>query len=471
MSFASSAYLPFLGVVLALFLFVPARARPLFLLVASYSFYAQRHPLHGLLLAGSTALDYLVALGLGRAQAPGRRRALLALSLCGNLGALFVFKYGGFAAEGLNALLRPAGLGAVHWPALVLPLGISFYTFQTLAYTIDVYRRRIEPCRDPVELALYVSFFPQLVAGPIERAGRLLPQLRRTRPPDAALFSAGGRLLLWGCFKKLVLADNLRLHVEPVFGRPEAHGSLTLLLAAVAMNAMLFLDFSSYTDIARGSARLFGVELVENFRRPFLARSMNEFLARWHMSLTSWIADYVYSPLSAGPPSHARVWRNNLLTMALFGLWHGASWTFLVWGLGVGVAISLQHSWRLHRMRQGRRPARPGWGPRDWLACLATTLYASAFIVLFFSPTIGFTGRYLGRLVSCAGGSLGAWELGTLAFLLAGLATQALAEHTDLERLWRRIGPAGRAAWVLGLLLLLVLLRNPEPEDFIYFRF
>ena len=471
MSFASPAYLPFLALVVGLFAFVPRRARPLFLLVVSYCFYAQREPLHGALLLGSTVLAYLVGLALGRTRSKPWRKLWLCASLCGHLGTLFFFKYGAFVSESLGALLRPLDLAALEWPQLALPLGISFYTFQVLAYTIDVYRGTIPPCRNAVEFALYVSFFPQLVAGPIGRAGSLLPQLRSTRALDGELLSRGGRLLLWGCFKKLVLADNLRLHVEPVFARPEAHGALTLGLAAVAMNAMLFLDFSSYTDIARGSARLFGVELAENFRRPFLARSMTEYLGRWHMSLTSWIADYVYSPLAGGPPSHLRIWRNNLVTMTLFGLWHGASWTFLVWGAGLGVAISLQHSWRLWQLRHGRRGRSRRWRPTDVLACLGMTLYASAFVVLFFSPDIGFAGRYFARLFSLAGGPVGAWEAGIVLFLLAGLATQILAEFGDLERLWRAVGPLARAAWVILLLAGLVLLRTPHPEAFIYFQF
>lgn len=472
MSFAQLEYLPFLALVVAGFVYVPRRLRTAFLLAASYAFYLQTQPWHALLLLGSTLLDFAVGLGLGRARRLSARRALLGLSLVGNLGALAVFKYGAFAIENLNALLGRSGSEAFSIPELALPLGISFYTFQTLAYTIDVYRGTLQPCRSLTSFALYVSFFPQLVAGPIERAGHLLPQLQRALPIDLERLSLGGRLLLWGLLKKLVLAEHLARHVRPVFEHPGAHAGADLVLSAVAMNVVLYLDFSAYTDIARGSARLFGVELVENFRRPFLSRSVGEFASRWHMSLFRWIGDYVHSPLSHGRMGHLKLWRNNLLTMGLFGLWHGASWTFVLWGLGSGVAISMQNSLRLVRARRGvrREPRRP-WSLGGGVACLGTTLFTSVFIVFFFSPSLDFALSWFGSLPSGAATPDLEWLGVTALVLVGGLAVHALGEFRDLNQAWHRVGFAGRAAWVLLLLAGLVYLRVPAPEEFIYFRF
>ena len=285
MSFAEWEYLPFLLVVLGAFQFVPRRARALFLLAASYAFYAWWSALHCLLLLASTAVDYGVGLALHATQNRRRRKLLLLLSIAVNLALLAVFKYGGFAAENLNRLLDVTGGGPIPWRELVLPLGISFYTFQTLSYSIDVYRRTIEPCRNPIDYALYVSFFPQLVAGPIERAGHLIPQLRRLELLSPGNFSLGARRILWGLLKKTVVSDRLIAFAMPVVRDPGAHDPVTLYTAATTMVAVLYLDFSAYTDIARGSARLFGVELVPNFDRPFLRRESSEFWTRWHLSL------------------------------------------------------------------------------------------------------------------------------------------------------------------------------------------
>lgn len=472
MSFANAEFLPFLLLAVCLFTFVPRRGRTLFLLLASYAFYLQHHPLHGLLLLGSTLLDYSVGRALGRITAPGRRKALLGLSLFGNLGALAFFKYGGFVVENVNRLLERGGVEAVDWPELILPLGISFYTFQTIAYTIDVYRGRIEPCRSLATFALYVSFFPQLVAGPIERAGHLIPQLQEARVISLPNLESGGRLILWGLLKKLVLADQLLRHTRLVFLDPGANGTISLLLAAIAMNVVLYLDFSAYTDIARGSARLFGIRLVDNFRRPFLSRSMNEFASRWHISLFTWIADYIYSPLARGRPTHWRLWRNNVATMGLFGLWHGASWTFIIWGVAGGAAISLQHSIRLFRARRGHRaPPERGWCLLDVVPWLATIIFTSTFIVFFFSPDLVFAREYFRNLLSFSGGLGGTWALWTTLALAVGLLVHASGALLDLLALWRRIGWPGRTVLWLAVIAALLWLRTPRPEEFIYFRF
>ena len=475
MSFVQLDYLPFLLVCVTAFVWSPRRVRGVLLLAASLGFYAYQSPVHTLLLLASAALDFGVGLGLERIDSTGSARArkgLLACSLVGNLSLLGVFKYASLFEDLVSRVTgaAPPELGQVA--AWTLPLGISFYTFQTISYSFDVFRRKIPACRNPLHYLLYVSFFPQLVAGPIERAGRLLPQLVELRSPTTEDFSHGTRLIAWGFFKKTVLADRLKLYVWPVFERPEAYGSFTLFFAATSMLVVLYLDFSAYTDIARGAARLFGVDLVDNFRRPFLSRSMGEFASRWHISLFRWIGDYVHSPLSHGRMSHARLWRNNLLTMGLFGLWHGASWTFLLWGLGSGAAISVQNSMRLVRSQRGvRRPLRSRWGARDVAACLGTTLLASVFVVFFFSPDVEFAARWFASLGTWPAELDLAWLGWTALALALGLAGQALAEFRDLSAWWSRAGILGRAAWFALLLAALVYLRVPEPGEFIYFRF
>jgi len=470
MSFASAEYLPFLALCLALFQFAPRRARTLFVAAASYGFYAWWSVPHLLLLLGSTLVDYSVALRLAGAEDPVRRRRWLALSLVFNLGPLALFKYSGLVLETLAPLLGTLGIEA-EAPGWALPLGISFYTFQTLGYTLDVYRGRLEPCRSLVSFATYVAFFPQLVAGPIERAKDLLPQVQRLQLLTTANLSLGVRLILWGLLKKRVLADRLGGELWPLFLAPDEHGALTLWLVASGMYVLLYLDFSAYTDIARGSARLFGVGLVQNFNAPFVSTSVTEFARRWHMSLFNWISEYVHGPLSRGRLTHATLWRANLVTMGLFGLWHGASWRFLLWGLWAGALISLEHSTRLSRARRGARP-----GQRTALGVGAGWLYANAVsalaIVLFFAPALAHVGRYWSALFAAGQGSTDWSALGRVAGILGILFTvHALGARLDLERAWTRIGWAGRLLWFTGLTWAVLRWFELLNRPFIYFQF
>ena len=467
MSFASYEYLPFLLLVLLCYQFVPARLRCLALLLSSYAFYIWWEPWHGLLLLASTAVDYFVGLALGRSLSTPIRRRLLWLSIVTNLAFLATFKYVGFAVE----ILEDLGGGSLAWPALVLPLGISFYTFQSLSYTIDVYRRRCEPCTSPVTFGLYVSFFPQLIAGPIERADHLLPQLRELRETRVTDLIEGGQLLLWGLLKKWVLADRLLAEVWPRFSEPERQDPLTLLLAAAGMNVVLFLDFSAYTDMARGSARFFGVQLVENFRRPFVATSLSQVAGRWHMSLQRWIGDYLYSPLTRGGAGPVKLWTTNLICMGLFGLWHGAGWTFVIWGVLGGVAISCEHTALYLRRKAGKR-GRPG--PPPPVAWLVTQLLWSLFIALFFCPDLEFAGRYvagLGNLRWPGAEVLRVFSLPLLLFFGLGLGFQLLGERGVLQAAWSRAGAGARVALLVVGVAVLIYFRLPAPEPFIYFQF
>ena len=299
------------------------------LLVASYVFYGFWDPRFLSLIAFSTLTDYGVGLGLGRAHTPRVRRLLLGTSLAVNLGLLGVFKYYDFFRDGFEELAASVGL---HIPALdlILPVGISFYTFQTLSYSIDVYRRRIEPERSLIDFATFVAFFPQLVAGPIERASHLLPQLKRRRMASEAALRAGGRLVVWGFVKKLVIADNLARIADA--GYTSGASGAAVLLGTYAFAFQIYCDFSGYTDIARGCARLFGIELSRNFVLPYLATGIRDFWQRWHISLSTWFREYLYIPLGGSRVAPWRHLANVMITFLISGLWHGADLRFLIWG-------------------------------------------------------------------------------------------------------------------------------------------
>jgi D-alanyl-lipoteichoic acid acyltransferase DltB (MBOAT superfamily) len=336
--FNSLAFLIFLPAVLALYYGLPARLVAPMLLAASYYFYGSWSVGFLFLLMCSSLVDYLV--GLRMQAAPESRRLWLAFSLATNLGLLGLFKYWDFLASSLNAVL-PAGGPVLPLLGLVLPVGISFYTFQSLGYTIDVYRGVIPAERRLERFALYVAYFPQLVAGPIERPENLLPQLAERRIATCEQVRTGLRLMLWGFFKKVVVADRLALLVDAVYGSGGPHSALVWLVATYAFAFQIYCDFSGYTDIARGVARLMGVELMLNFDVPYLSRSIAEFWRRWHISLSTWFRDYVYVSLGGNRVSPDRRYLNVFIVFLLSGLWHGANWTFVVWGAFHGVCVVL----------------------------------------------------------------------------------------------------------------------------------
>ncbi len=315
---------------------LPRVLQNLMLLVASAVFYGWVHPWFLVLLYFSALLDYGV--GRGLETYPAHKRALLGLSLLGNLGMLGTFKYFNFFVENVGAALETAGIQA-HLPVLqvLLPVGISFYTFQTMSYTFDVYRGRLQPRRNLVDYLVYVSFFSQLVAGPIERATALLPQVERRRTFELDKVVSGLGLALWGATKKVVIADTLAPYVDEVFMTKDP-AFIMVLAALFGFGVQMLADFSGYTDIARGTARMLGFELVENFDRPYSALSTPEFWRRWHISLSSWVGDYVYTPLlRSGRPGAGRTIFATMTTFFLVGLWHGASWNFIVLGLYNGL--------------------------------------------------------------------------------------------------------------------------------------
>lgn len=333
MLFNSFEFLVFFPLVTAILFALPQRFRKGWLLACSVYFYMSWSPVFILLILYSTTTDYFVAKRFEAARSAATRKGWLVLSLVTNFGALFFFKYYNFFIESWAAVRAAVGLHTnVPLLSVILPVGISFYTFEAISYTIDVYRGRYPAEKSYLRLLLFITFFPKLIAGPIERAGHLIPQFERETRLDRERLASGLRLMAWGFFKKLVIADRIAVYVNTVYAAPAEHHGATVLIGAYFFAFQIFCDFSAYTDIATGAARILGYDLLENFRRPYQARSIQDFWSRWHISLSSWFRDYLYIPLGGNRVSRARWCANLLIVFLISGLWHGANWTFVVWG-------------------------------------------------------------------------------------------------------------------------------------------
>ena len=333
--FNSIAYLfLFLPIVTLAYFLLPQRYRWCLLLGASYFFYMYWKWQYGLLMLLTTFITYTTGLLINRAATERQRTGWFVLGLGVDIAILFFFKYFNFVGESLNIVFNALRVGApIPTLDLILPVGISFYTFQSLSYTIDVYRRKHLPEKHFGLYALYVAFFPQLVAGPIERSQDLLPQFRETHTFSVERLIAGARLILWGLFKKVVIADSLGLYVNRVYADLPAHQGIALLLAMLFFVYQIYCDFSGYSDIAHGSARILGYRLTVNFNFPFRARSYSDLWARWHITLTNWFREYLYIPLGGNRVKPLLQYRNTLFIFALIGLWHGAAWNFVLFGI------------------------------------------------------------------------------------------------------------------------------------------
>jgi D-alanyl-lipoteichoic acid acyltransferase DltB (MBOAT superfamily) len=347
MLFNSIGYGIFLPIVFVLYWFVLSgnvRKQNVLLLISSYAFYAFWDWRFCTLIIISSLTDFLVGKYLALEQRPRQRKMLLLVSIGVNLGILGLFKYYNFFVDSMVTLLGAAGLNLNTTTLnIILPIGISFYTFQTLSYTIDIYRGKLAHTDDWLSFFTFVAFFPQLVAGPIERASRLLPQLtiRRTFSYDQA--TSGMRLILWGLFKKVVIADNIARYVDFIYADPGNYYNWTIILAVALFSIQIYGDFSGYSDIAIGSARLFGINLMTNFRTPYFSRTFKEFWSRWHISLSTWFRDYVYIPLGGNRRSQGRWIFSILTTFTISGLWHGADSTFIIWGSLFGLYYIIEH--------------------------------------------------------------------------------------------------------------------------------
>lgn len=356
MLFNTLIFWAFFAIVLALFYAVPPRWRKLVLFVSSYVFYGMWDWRFLSLIVISTITDFVCARYIGASDDDTVRRRILIVSVTVNLGILGFFKYFNFFAENTVALLNAIGIGAHPFLIdVVLPVGISFYTFQTMSYTIDVYRRHTTPTHSLLDFANFVAFFPQLVAGPIERANHLLPQLNLLKRASSEQVLEGVSLILLGLFAKVYVADNLAEVVDTVYARPGLPGSFYL-VATYAFAFQILGDFAGYSSIARGLAKCMGVDIMVNFHAPYYATGPREFWRRWHISLSSWLRDYLYIPLGGNRANRARTARNLMITMLLGGLWHGAAWTFVAWGFAHALLLAGEHALNATRVRLSRVP-------------------------------------------------------------------------------------------------------------------
>ncbi len=340
MVFNSLFFALFFLVVFCLYLSLDHKWQNRLLIVSSCIFYGAWNWKFLFLLFGTMVIDYNVGLLLSKTDDTSKRKLILSISLIANLSVLGFFKYFNFFAENLYQLAHALNL-AVNLKLLhiILPIGISFYTFQAMGYTIDVYRKKVKPCKDFFDFAVFVTFFPQLVAGPIERAGHMLPQIQKTRTLKMGWVYEGLYLILFGLFQKIYVADNLAKLVEPVFSSPAPYNGMQTLLVTYAFAFQIFCDFAGYSNMARGLARLLGFDLMVNFTWPYFSTSPSEFWQRWHISLSTWLRDYLYIPLGGNRSGTLMMFRNLMITMFLGGLWHGASWTFVIWGVYHGALL------------------------------------------------------------------------------------------------------------------------------------
>ncbi len=484
MLFNTLVFWLFFALVFALYRFLPHRRQNALLLLASYVFYGWWDWRFLGLIWLSTVVDYISARRIEAGSSANLRRGWLIASVVTNLGLLGLFKYFNFFASSLARLLEVVGVRADDVTLnIILPVGISFYTFQTMSYTIEVYRGNLEARRNLSDLALYVAFFPQLVAGPIERAGRLLPQIEQPRQTTAEDLRIGAWLCLWGLFKKMVIADNLGLLANKVFSGNVAPAGGELLVGIVAFAFQIYCDFSGYSDIARGLARMMGFRLMRNFNIPYLAANPSEFWNRWHISLSTWLRDYLYIPLGGNRRGRARTWINLMVTMLLGGLWHGASWLFVLWGLYHGVllvAYRLAGSFgKRLRARRGAAdaPARlPAALVRLCGVLLMFVLVCGSW-VLFRAPTLAFIARSIQSVIDLGFNLPRTLDLlatqKTVLLLLFPLATaMELWQHrTDDELVIFRLPAAVRGAVYALFYFSIIILGTPDAQPFIYFQF
>ena len=476
MLFTELDFWAFFVLVAAAYVVLPHKLQNRMLLIASYYFYGSWDWRFLSLILISTFVDYIVGLRMAGETDTGRRKRLLAISLAVNLGMLAVFKYLGFFVSSFQDML--AGIGYAADPfvlSIVLPVGISFYTFQTLSYTIDIYRRDLEPTRDFFDFALFVAFFPQLVAGPIERAKNLLPNIAAPRKLSWEAFRRGALLCLLGLIKKVVVADGIAPSVDAVYSAPDP-SRLDILFATWLFAVLIYCDFSGYTDIARGVAKMLGFHLMRNFAQPYFAADPQEFWRRWHISLSTWLRDYLYVSLGGNRSGPLKTYRNLMATMVLGGLWHGAAWNFVAWGVYQGALLAV------HRMFAGRH-GRVGEGVSrslgQWIlrgVAIAAFFQVVCYGWLLFRATSfdqisDFTARLLGVTAAAGGLSMPTPPFAALLGLAFLLVWDISVERSGDVAFYRKWPLVVRAVLYAGMLYLFAFGATTDTSAFIYFQF
>jgi len=471
MWFDSPAYALFLVLVVAVYWRLDRKRQNIFLLAASYLFYGWWDYRFLLLMIGSTAIDFFIARSIQRSENQSTRRTLLVTSLVVNFAILGFFKYFNFFTDSLTHVLGTLGLG-VSAPLLriLLPPGISFYTFQEIAYIVDVYKRKLPAAESFLDYALFISLFPHLIAGPIQRPSHLLPQIQAPRNFQSDQFFDGVLLILSGLFRKCVIADNCALLANAAFSGSLGPSNLPVLaIGAYAFAWQIYGDFSGYSDIARGSAQLLGFHFMMNFRQPYLATSIQDFWRRWHISLSTWLRDYLYIPLGGSAEPGYKTYRNLFATMLLGGLWHGANWTFVVWGWLHGIALAIERYFRQTGLLGKIFDREVKW---IWLRRIVVFHLVCVSWVFFRAES-------LSSAISLLRG-LGHWTwqpeyfvaLKFLALFAVPLFLMDLyLEHSGEEYVLQQRTPAMRVALACGVIVLISLFSANQANAFIYFQF
>jgi D-alanyl-lipoteichoic acid acyltransferase DltB (MBOAT superfamily) len=458
MLFHTWIFILFFLIVYPVYLLVrKTRFKDIWLLIASYVFYGWWNPLYLLLIVYSTAIDYVAVIRMDRSR---RKKLWLYGSVINNLALLGLFKYAGFITDNLNYLLAQMGLHyAIPAPGVLLPVGISFYTFQSMSYTIDFYRGQIKKEPNFIRFATFVSLFPQLVAGPIERAKNLLPQIQKPSHISRLDITDGLSLFVVGLFKKLAMADFLSQWVDPVYASPGSYQAPALLFATFAFAWQIYFDFSGYTDMARGIARLMGFRLMLNFNNPYLATGLGDFWARWHISLSTWFRDYVYIPLGGNRKGTFSTYRNIFLTMVISGFWHGAAWTMIIWGAlhatGVMLTRQLERS-AIYRERV------PRFAKQMWVFIFVFFTW-----IFFRAGSLGDAWLILNRIFASGFADPG-FPLLALGLVLIIWAYQFMY---DSRIKWLLSLAPVRVSMVVAMILYIIIFSGGTEQPFIYFQF
>jgi alginate O-acetyltransferase complex protein AlgI len=467
MLFDSPVYLVFLTLVVTLYWRLGWRKQNLFLLGASYFFYGWWDWRFLAVMLTSTLVDYYFALKIADNPSQRLRKTLLIASLVMNFGFLGFFKYCNFFVDSFTHVIAFIGVHNISpfFLKIILPPGISFYTFQEVAYIVDVYQGKQQPSRSLVDYALFISLFPHLIAGPIQRPSHLLPQVQRPREFDSRKFFNGLMLILSGLFRKCVIADNCALLANAVFAGQLGHDCFSLLIGVYAFAWQIYGDFSGYSDLARGSAQLLGFHFMLNFRQPYLASSLQDFWRRWHISLSTWLRDYIYIPLGGNRRGELRTYINLLITMLLGGLWHGANWTFVVWGGVHGVWLAMERFFKAFLKRRDEVPF--GWAGR------VLTLGVVGFAWVFFrAPSVSQAVTMLGELANFSWRQEYAPALTYLgAISLVALAIDWRLEYAKEEYVFETARPRSALAAALGMCVVMTVFGAVESRAFIYFQF
>lgn len=480
MLFNSVAFAIFLPTVFVFYWFISSynlRLQNLLLLVASYFFYSFWDFRFLFLLIFSTLLDYSTGLRIHQAKTRAAKQFWLWLSISVNLGLLGIFKYYNFFITSFAGMLSNLGVHVDVWTLnLILPVGISFYTFHGLSYVLDIYYNRINPEKKLIDYSVFVSFFPLLVAGPIERATHLLPQIVKKRHFEYSKAADGLRQILWGLFKKMVIADNCAAQANVIFANYTSSSGSTLALGAIFFAFQIYADFSGYSDIALGSARLFGIELLRNFAFPYFSRDIAEFWRRWHISLSSWFRDYLYIPLGGSKGGTWMKVRNTFIIFLVSGFWHGANWTYIVWGAlnafyFLPLLLLRKNRDNLQTVAHGR--TMPTW--KEWRSMIFTFGLTTIAWVFFRSETVGDAFKYLSGMVSSS--ILSAPDISVegymqICLLLVFIVIEWLGREAPYAISGLHLGWKKPARWAFYMTIIFVILGFAgKQQDFIYFQF